>query len=153
MIVVSDTSPITSLLTIDLINILEQMFHDVFIPEAVYNELQHEHDELPSFLHIGRVIDRNMVSKFERELDKGEAEAIVFALEKKADVLLIDEKKGRLIAEREGVPIIGLIGVLVAAKRKKIIKNVREVLDKLEQEAGFRVSQSLRNHILSIVGE
>ncbi len=153
MIVVSDTSPITSLLSVNLINLLEQMFQSVFIPEAVFNELKHEHDELPSFLHIGRVIDTDRVSYLERELDKGEAEAIVLAIEKQADILLMDEKKGRLIAEHEGVSIIGLIGVLVAAKRKEIIRNVREVLDKLEQQAGFRVSQSLRNHILSSVGE
>ena len=150
MIVVSDTSPITSLLSIDLIEILEKMYQRVIIPDAVYKELVEEHITLPVFIEIEHARDKNYIDALKKELDEGEAEAIVLAKEKDADILLIDEKKGRRIAEREGIAIIGLIGVLLAAEKKGFIKSVIEVISLLHTKAGFHISESLRDHIKKI---
>lgn len=153
MIVVSDTSPITSLLTINLIEILEEIYQQVLIPDAVCKELMKEHTDLPSFIQVEHIKDVHKVSVLEKELDEGEAEAIVLAKELRADILLIDEKKGRMVAEREGVPIIGLIGVLIVAKKNGLINTVMEVISMLETKAGFRISEPLRNYISKTLGE
>ena len=62
-----------------------------------------------------------MLSRLLQEIDAGEAEAICVACELKADRLLIDEKLGRAVALREGLAIIGVVGVLVVAKQKELI--------------------------------
>lgn len=70
-----------------------------------------------------------MTLQLEKELDKGEAESIALAYSIKADYLLIDEIKGRTIAEKLGLKIVGLIGVLIEAKNKNIISTVKPLLD------------------------
>jgi predicted nucleic acid-binding protein len=86
------------------------------------------------------------------ELDEGEAEAIALALEMDAR-LLIDERDGRQAASRVGVSRLGLLGVLVQAKREGHVTAVRPLLQSLREDAGFWISDSLHNRILESVGE
>ena len=85
-----------------------------------------------------------MLSRLAMEIDAGEAEAICVACQLKADRVLIDEKRGREVALREGLAIIGVVGVLVAAKQKGLLPEVRTLLDRLEKEAGFRLSLAVK---------
>jgi hypothetical protein len=87
------------------------------------------------------------------ELDPGEAEAIVLAAEMRADLLLLDERRGRTVAARLGVKHIGLLGVLVDAKRKGFLLAVKPVLDEIMARAGFWVSNRLYVRVLHEVGE
>src|SRR2546423_15004870 len=107
MIVVSDTSVITSLIQIGQADLLKNLHGAALIPEAVHQELKRTHVTLPLFLEVKRVENRQMVARLEAELDLGEAEAIALAKETNADLLLIDEKIGRQIAVREGLRISG----------------------------------------------
>jgi predicted nucleic acid-binding protein len=75
------------------------------------------------------------------------------AVELHADVLLIDDAKGRRTALREGLDVIGLLGVCVIAKRTGLITSLRETIDGLESDAGFYVSADLRKEMLAAVGE
>lgn len=132
MIVISDTSPLTSLISIDHEDILKQLYKDVIIPQAVYRELLKEHINLPDFVIVKNVKDREHVESLIKKVDIGEAEAIVLAKEKKADFLLIDEQIGRRVAESEGIKIIGLMGILLIAKGKGYIDSVRDTVSLLE---------------------
>jgi hypothetical protein len=87
------------------------------------------------------------------ELDLGEAEAIILAKETHADLLLIDEKLRRQAALREGVRITGLMGVLVEAKRQSRIESLRQVVQELESQAGFRVSDPVKSEAFRQAGE
>lgn len=153
MIVVSDTSAITSLIHIGRERLLQQLHGDVLIPEAVHRELLRTHSRIPEFLKVRQVGDRRFVARLEVELDSGEAEAIVLAKETKSDLLLIDEKLGRQISLREGVPIAGLVGLIVEAKQRGLMDSVRELVDRLESEAGFRVSDAVRKEAFRLAGE
>jgi len=153
MIVVSDTSALTSLLQIGLEEILCRLFDRVVIPEAVERELLRDHSILPPFVEIARVSDRRVVERLSRALDLGEAEAIALILERRGDLLLIDERKGRRVALQEGVPVIGLLGVLVEAKRRGLIQSLRETVTRLQHKAGFRISDTLKARILNETGE
>ena len=86
-------------------------------------------------------------------LDRGEAEAIVLALELGADELLIDERLGRREASQRGLSLIALLGVLLVAKRRGLVVAIRSVIDDLIVQAGFRVSNQLYAKVLIAVGE
>jgi predicted nucleic acid-binding protein len=85
-------------------------------------------------------------------LDKRESEAIVLALEKTADYLLVDEKKGRKTAEENGLKVIGSLGVLIMAKRKTLIKSIKPSLDIL-LNSSTRISDYLYEQALKMTDE
>jgi predicted nucleic acid-binding protein len=153
MIVISDTSSITTLLQIGKAGLLRQLYDQVLIPESVRSELLVSHPSLPEFLRCETVHDFRTVERLLVELDLGEAEAIVLALEQKADLLLIDERNGRRVALREGIPFTGLVGVLVESKRKHLIPSVREILSEIEDTTTFYVSEQTKVLALKSAGE
>ena len=153
MIVVSDTSSVSALLRVGQGELLERLYGEVLIPSAVRDELLLFFPHLPEFLHSRVVANVGLVGRLRIELDLGEAEAIVLAQETHADILLIDELKGRRVAEREGVPIIGLMGVLLQAKREGIITAVRPLIDRLQTEADFHLSAGFKDSTLKRAGE
>lgn len=153
MIVVSDTSSVSALLKIDHADLLHRLYGEVLIPEAVRSELLAFFPNLPEFLHCRQVLNLGEVDRLCGELDLGEAEAIVLARESHADILLMDELLGRQIAVREGIPLIGLMGVLLQARREGLIGSVRQVIERLESEADFRLSAELKHFTLKRAGE
>ena len=153
MIVVSDTSAITSLIHIRREQLLAELYGPVLIPPAVQLELLRTHAEIPRFLEVRPVRDLVAVARLKAELDLGEAEAIVLAKESHADLLLIDEKLGRHVARREGLHISGLLGLCVDAKRTGKIASLRELVQKLQSEAGFRVSRAVQEQAFALAGE
>ncbi len=161
MIIVSDTSPVVNLYVIGQIEILETLYTEIIIPEAVYEEIvisghgkpgSKELDNI-NWIKTRKVKDRNLVKALSRELDKGEAESIALAVESKADLLLLDEKIGRKIASRFSLNYIGLLGVIIMGKQKGIIDKVEPLLEKLILEAGFWIDPDLFNYILTTAGE
>jgi hypothetical protein len=163
VIVVSDTSAITNLATIQQLQLLSQLYNQIIVPEAVYRELVEIEPPVPgtievqtaSWLIVKQVINREVVNRLQNEvrLDPGEAEAIALSLELKAALLLIDERRGRAEADRLGIKITGLLGILIEAKQKDLIVAVKPLMDSLIATAEFRVSPALYNQILDLVGE
>lgn len=83
----------------------------------------------------------------------GEAEAIALALELNADRLLIDEQLGRQEASNLGIEITGILGILVAAKVRRLIPSVQPIMDALIAQAGFLIHPSLYIRILQAADE
>lgn len=153
MIVVSDTSCITNLIAIGRIQLLADLFGTVLIPVAVRGELTVSPARLPTFIWVQAAVDRAAVGRLlDEDLDEGEAEAIVLAEETRASALLIDEAAGRKTAQRLGLRIIGLLGVLRRAKKRGFIPAVRPDLDAL-QLLGFRGAPALRARVVKDLGE
>ena len=131
MTVISDTTPIISLIKIRRLDLLEKLFGEVLIPDAVFRELitnesfSNEAEEVKksAFLKISPVQNRQSIAILQAisGLDNGESEAIVLADEKKSDVLIIDERRGRLVAQKLGITITGTVGVLVQANNEGMI--------------------------------
>jgi len=153
MLVVSDTSPISALLQIGRAELLEKLFGTVCIPPAVNDELIRFHSALPTFIDVRVVFDQARVKSFLNQLDLGEAEAIVLAAESNADYLLIDERRGRKAASEAGVPIIGLVGVILLAKSRGLISTVKTLLNELQASAGFYIDDLLLQKALDAAGE
>jgi predicted nucleic acid-binding protein len=158
MIVVSDTSVITNLGQIDQLTLLKDLFGNIVIPQKVYDELtkvpkQIDLIERLNWIEVKQILDRAHFDNLLKTLDPGEAEAIVLAIELEADALLIDEKKGRKIAQEHGIIITGLLGILIVAKAENLISEVKPILDKLIFETGFRINPKLYQDILKKVDE
>ena len=88
-----------------------------------------------------------------REVDRGEAEAIGLALQLNADVLLIDERKARQLAQYLELNVVGLLDVLQEAKQRHCITSVKPILDDLITRARFRLSHKLYQRTLHTAGE
>ena len=131
MIVISDTTPIISLLKIGRLDLLERLFGEVLIPDAVYAELTadkrfaEEAREVSDAPYIRTVPVSNpgavRILKMATGLDQGESEAIVLTDELKADLLLMDEAKGRTISGQMGIAIMGTIGLLISAYEDRLL--------------------------------
>lgn len=160
-VVVSDTSCISNLLVVGHIHLLQQTYHQVIIPPAVFFELRalekFDIDLNPlldaEWMEV-RAADEKMIRAIESfNLDEGETEAIALAREIKADVLIIDEAKGREVARKFGLQTTGLLGILIKAKKDGIIFSVKPILDNLIAEANFRISKELYEQILNMINE
>jgi uncharacterized protein len=86
-------------------------------------------------------------------LDQGETAAILLACQLKADVLLMDEKRGREAARHCGLVVAGVLGELVHAKFAGWVPNVGDEIRRLRLDAGFFVDVAIEKFILSQVGE
>lgn len=163
MIIISDTSIITNLAAIQHLHLLPQLYNQVIIPGAVYRELIDINPPVPgsievqaaTWIEIRKVVNRNAVERLQQEvrLDLGESEAIALALELSADLLLIDERRGRAEANRLGLRITGILGILVEAKHQNLILAVKPLMDALIATSEFRISSALYNQILNMVDE
>jgi len=99
------------------------------------------------------VSNNEFVLALQRELDDGESEAIALALEKKADLLLMDERLGREVAQYFGIRCVGMLGILTEAKHRGEIEAVKPILDLLRGRAAYRISDELYQRVLHEVGE
>ncbi len=161
MIVVSNTSPVSNLATVGQLNILQQIYGKIIIPVAVYNELTDPRAgdvvitavQTSNWIETQQVANRTMVTRLQDKLNDGEAEAIALAWELNANELLIDERVGRREATSLGLPISGVLGVLLLAKRRGMIDAVKPVMDNLISQAVFRVGDRLYADILQSAGE
>jgi predicted nucleic acid-binding protein len=161
MVIVSDTTAISNLFLIDKLWILEKLYGQIGIPPQVMAELEQLEQlgwdisplQTAPWICVQPVSNLGMVLVLSDHLDKGEAEAIALAYETNADLLIIDEIKGRKYAQRLHLNITGLLGVLLEAKQENVISNVRSVLDELKEKAGFWLRQDLYTQILTMANE
>lgn len=160
MIVVSDTSPISNLAAIGQLHLLQQLYGTVVIPLAVYQEILNSGATDPATLAVQNLnwIQRRSLSNvallqnLQANLDPGEAEAIALAVELKADRLIIDERRGRERASQAGIKVIGLLGILLAAKKQGFIPEMQPLLDDLIA-CGFWLRPQLYQEVLRLAGE
>lgn len=160
MIVVSDTSAINNLAAIGQLVLLKQLYRTVIIPDAVYRELTQppisaggEEATDYDWIQVQSVSDRTVVEDFLKVLDIGESEAIALALEIGADQILLDERKAREFAATKGLNLTGVLGILVAAKSRGLITEVRPLIIALRSRADFWLSEALCNRALQATDE
>lgn len=162
MIIVSDSTPLITLLKATQLEVLHELFGEIVIPEAVFRELTsnekfpHEAELIrsSSFIRVVSVADRKTVSVLQRAtgLDLGESEAIVYADDAGADLLLMDEIPGRRIAVEMGLHIMGSIGVLVLAfKEGYLSRTDAEISFQKIQAADRHIGNQLINDALDII--
>jgi predicted nucleic acid-binding protein len=155
MLIVADTGPLISLAVIDKLDLLDTLFYDVVIPEAVWQELENNIEEL-SIPQAGRfqnnVVPVTNYREINADLDPGEKEAILLYEEIHADRLLVEDKDARLFAETRGIRCTGTIGVLIESKHKGLIPCLRPIFAKLLVKNRY-YSALFLNEILALCNE
>lgn len=114
--VVSNTTPLISLLKISKLNILKELYSEIAIPAAVFQEIEmgrnkkyYQDLSKIDWINIIEIKDKQAVKYF-LDLDEGEAEAIVLATEIEADLIILDEKLGRFHAKHTDLKVTGTVG-------------------------------------------
>src|ERR1035438_261562 len=161
MRVVSNTSPISNLAIIGRLDLLKRRYGAVRVPLAVAAELaalSHPAAKahITAALAQGRLVAEEAPSSpphLPFPLDAGESEAIGLALATQADVLLMDERRGREAARRHGLAVGGVLGELLHARQTGMLLNLRSEINRLRSEAGFFVDAEIERFILSQVGD
>lgn len=159
MIVISDTTPIISLLKINQLELLHHLFGEVQVPDAVYEELisnakfQKEAEKILRAEYIKKVVveDKKSVILLRRAtgLDAGESEAIILSDEIKADLLLMDELKGRQVAKQMGLNIMGTVGILMTSFDEELLsaEEIEKCIDVLRSN-GRHISEKLYEQLM-----
>ncbi|MBI2297990.1 MAG: DUF3368 domain-containing protein [Armatimonadetes bacterium] len=163
MRVVSDTSPLLNLAIVDLLDLLPAIYEAVYVPEAVVAELRLDSGLLGTdrllaalgseWLQVVAVAESSVSSAVRGQVDAGEAEAILLALQLGLADLLVDERAGRRLAAQLGLYPMGLLGLLLTAKERRLIERVEPAIDALREQAGFFVADSLREQVLRLARE
>lgn len=156
--IVADASTLIGLSRIGQLHLLTELYGEVIIPQSVYDEVVREarsgSEEIKraEYLEVEEVRDRKSVELLLGYLGRGEAEVLTLSKEKKAELILIDEKKARKAARRAGFEVIGVLGLLVIAKNRVLISAVRPFIEELGKQE-FRLSEKVIERALREAGE
>lgn len=155
-IIISDTTTITHLLQVGRLQLLPTIFGQVFIPPAVQLELNSLPWQSKALQDQDWLIVREPgpipADELTFDLDPGETEAILIALNVQADLLIIDEAAGRIVAKEMGLSIIGILGILILAKERNLIENLGPIVEAMMNNE-FRIHPRLLARVVRRVGE
>jgi predicted nucleic acid-binding protein len=160
VIIVSNTTPLSELAKVGQLNLLQKLFGKIIIPQEVYNEVTTGNHRAASVVPAAQWIEVFTLQspaqlsqlQIQFKLDLGEAATIILAEELKANRVLIDEKLGRKVAQSRNLPVTGTIGLLLIAKKKGIIIEVKPILEQFLSQ-GKRISPILYQEILGMAEE
>lgn len=142
--IIADTSCLIALSKIESIELLRELYEEVYITEEIALEFG---ENLPEWIRIGNVKNKKYQQLLDLYLDLGEASAIALALEMVDILLVLDDLKGRKEAEKLGFRITGTLGILFKAKKVGLIPDLKSYVGKLKG-VGFRLSPQIEEEIL-----
>lgn len=157
MLVVSNTTPIISLSSIGKLSVLKDLFGEVLISEAVYDEIKakkrYGYDEIETdFIKVESITGILYRDFLLNQFDLGEAETIILAKEKNADLVIIDKNIGYKIAENADLEVARTLSILLKAKEKGIVKKLKPLLDEMIVK-GRWYSKNVYENFLERAGE
>lgn len=157
--IIADAGPIIALCKIQELRLLNQLFKVCFITEEVYQEVVSGNDIAVNCLqlavknhHIKIEPITNINSDLQALLDPGEASSITLALKQKQCALLIDEEKGRQIAKKYNLSVIGLAGLLILAKKHELINAIIPLLVDVRNH-GYWLSNNFLHEVAKLSNE
>lgn len=158
--VVVNTTPLIALSHVGQLDLLKKLYEEIMIPEAVYHELSVKMesickktvDKSSDWIQVEKIKNQMAKSMYKTQLHDGEVEVMILSKEIEADVVIIDDANAKKHAKYLGLPITGTLGVLIKAKQKGYIGELKPVLQRMV-ENGIYISQSLIELCLKQVGE
>ena len=147
--VIADASCFILLDKINELSLLKSLFKTITTSSEIATEFG---KPLPDWVQIKTVQDKNFQSALFLQVDAGEASAIALAAENQPSLLIIDDLRGRKLAQKLNLAITGTLGLILTAKKEGILTQIKPTFDKI-QATNFRISPSLLENILSQAGE
>jgi predicted nucleic acid-binding protein len=157
VIIVSDAGPIIHLSLVGSIDLLPSLYDRVLVPTLIYQEVVQKGEGLPGSAELrgaewAEYAEHNpeasLFQSLSADLDSGEAAALWLAVERKASLVLSDDRQARLAAERMGFPVVGTVGILVRARRKGLVSSLAPLLRALKAK-GVWLSIALIEAVLA----
>jgi len=143
-IVIADTSCFILLDKINEMELLRNVFHSITTSEDIAAEYG---KQLPTWVSIKKVTDKHYQSLLLLEVDNGEASAIALSMNSDNSLLILDDAKGRKLAQKLNLKYTGTLGVILMAKQSGIISEIKPLLQKI-QRTNFRISESIYTELL-----
>lgn len=162
MTTVSNSTVLINFAAIDRLDVLQAVFENVLIPNAVYAEAigsnfrdwQRLAQQVSAgWIEVQPIGPSQTEHEVPPELDEGAREAIILALERDAPKILLDEHLARQIARKLGLKVLGTLGTLLLAKEKQLIPQVQPLLDELLDVAHYWISADLYQKVLQYANE
>lgn len=159
-VVVADTGPLIALARLNRLELLKRLFSTVHIPRTVLSEATEKGEyadagSIRSFAmthtRVEATIENTLSRRLLAMLDEGETQALALAKQLDCGVLM-DEKRGRRVARRQGIPVVGVLGVLLQAKRNGHLEELKPLPSQL-QSSGYRLSEDLVKAVLKLAEE
>lgn len=155
-----DASPLIFLSKLDRLDLLERAAREILTPPAVLAELRAHRDAATKrlletterWLRPREPSHRELLDRLLLDLDRGEAEVLALAQECAAERVVLDDLAARRAARRLRIPVVGTLGVLLAARLRGEVASLRAEIERL-RTAGFRASEALITHVLEAAGE
>jgi hypothetical protein len=153
--VVLDTSPLILLAKIEQLELLTALYDTILIPWSVLDKVKARRradtravlcwcDERS--ISVLRASER-YVHTLPKELGAGERAALALAMERDAELVVLDDQEGRRLARARGLAVTGTIGVLVEARAQGKVASLRRELDRVV-EAGLWISETFYDRLL-----
>ncbi|WP_293076061.1 DUF3368 domain-containing protein [Okeania sp. SIO3B5] len=147
-----------SLSVIGYLNLLHDIYGTIIIPVAVYEEMTELGYIVPgtievqtlSWIEKRELKNRLLMEELENELHQGESETIALAVSLDAERVIIDENPGRKKIISLGLNVIGVLGILLIAKQRKLITNIQPLMDSLITKAGFHINQGIVSRCIKV---
>lgn len=158
--VIVNSTPLIALCHVNQLNILKELYGEVIIPRAVYDEISVKKDsvckkivdESLEWIHVQKIQNVMAKAMFKSQLHDGEVEVMILAKEQNADVVIIDDQNAKKYAKYLELPVTGTLGILIKAKQVGYIPELKPLLDVMVQN-GIYIKNSLIEHCLELVGE
>jgi predicted nucleic acid-binding protein len=158
--VIVNSTPVIALSSIDCLGLLKKLYGNVIIPYAVKDEIgvkskskaQNQLELSIDWITIKEINNVAQKQTFKTQLHEGEVEVIILGQELSVDLLVIDDYNAREYAKYLGFKVIGTVGILLLAKSKGIVHEVKPLVDKLIAN-GIYISSRLYSEIMTIADE
>jgi predicted nucleic acid-binding protein len=158
--VVVNSTPIISLSIIDQLDLLKKLYNEIYIPQAVYDEVCVKGEsqigaktlQEANFIKTLSIKNDEARRFFSASLHRGEVEVMILAQELEADLLIIDDYQARKHAKYLDFKITGTLGILIKSKEANHIKKIKPLVDRLI-ENDIYIGDNLYRKILDLADE
>lgn len=155
--VIVNSTPIIGLANIGKLDLLRQVYDQITIPQAVYDEIispsvKKQVEENKTWIRVKQIQDASQKQMYRAKLHAGEVEVMILAQEQNADLVILDDNAAKKTAKFLGLPVTGTLGLLLRAKREGYIKEVKPLMDDLSKD-GFFIQDSVRQMVIEQAGE
>lgn len=157
--VIVNSTPLIVLGNIGKLELLKELYEEIIIPRAVFEEVTIKNDNAnlkllqnKEWIKVLEVKDKTNRKMYQSKLHDGEVEVMMLANEISADLLIIDDNAAKKTAKFLGYTVTGTLGVLLKAKLEETVDEIKPILSEMLQQ-GFYISPQVLEMVLKTAKE